>query len=57
MPKSTLLGLIIAGSAFLFGFGVVWHMWWLAVVGITAIVVLLVARSFEDEIEYTIKKQ
>ncbi|TSC68447.1 MAG: cytochrome bo3 quinol oxidase subunit 1 apoprotein [Parcubacteria group bacterium Gr01-1014_56] len=55
VPKNTPMGFIIAGCSFLFGFGIVWHIWWLALVGAAAIVVCIIARSFEKEIEHTIK--
>ncbi|OGC80880.1 cytochrome o ubiquinol oxidase subunit I [Candidatus Adlerbacteria bacterium RIFCSPLOWO2_01_FULL_51_16] len=54
MPKYTPVGFIVAGCAFLSGFGIVWHIWWLALLGLVAIAIILIARSFESEIEYTI---
>jgi cytochrome o ubiquinol oxidase subunit 1 len=48
------MGVFIAGSAFLLGFSMVWHLWWLVPVSAIAIVGLLIARSFEEETEYTI---
>lgn len=54
MPKNTPVGLLIAAAAFAVGFGMIWHMWWLALAGIAAIVVLIIARSFEEDIEYVI---
>ena len=54
MPKNTSVGLIIAGCAFLFGFGLVWHIWWLAALGAVAIVACLIARSFVTEVEHKI---
>ena len=55
MPKNTPMGLIVAGFSFLFGFGLIWHIWWLAAFGAAAIVVALIVRSFEHEVEYTLK--
>jgi cytochrome o ubiquinol oxidase subunit 1 len=49
MPKNTPLGLFVGVLSLLFGFGVVWHIWWLAALGLVGIVVLLVARSFTYE--------
>lgn len=54
MPKNTPIGLFIAVCSGLFGFGMIWHMWWLAGLGLVAIAVLLIVRSFEKEIEETI---
>ncbi len=54
MPRNTMLGVCIAAAAFAFGFGMIWHMWWLALLGGSAAVVMVIARSFNDDIEYTI---
>jgi len=45
------LGMIIAGFAFLVGFGLIWHIWWLAVIGFVGIVVTLVVRSLDEDTE------
>jgi len=55
LPNNTPIGLAIAVCAGLFGFGMVWHMWLLAVLGLIAIVALVIIRSFEHETEYEIK--
>ncbi len=34
LPKNTAMGIYIAACSFLFGFGLIWHMWWLAIVGL-----------------------
>lgn len=54
MPNNTPLGFYIAGASLLLGFGVVWHIWWLAIVGAVGVVLLLAARSFETDSTYTI---
>lgn len=54
LPKNTPMGMFIALGAFLFGFGIIWHMWWLAIVGFIGIVILAVARSLEENTEYTV---
>lgn len=54
IPKNTSVGLFIAGFAFVFGFGMIWHIWWLATVGIAAVILLVIVRSFNEDIEYTI---
>ncbi|MDO8624177.1 MAG: cytochrome o ubiquinol oxidase subunit I [bacterium] len=57
MPKNTAMGLVIAGCSFLFGFGMIWHIWWLAVLGIAGVIASSIARSFDDDIEYVVPKQ
>ncbi len=54
MPKNTPLGLYIATFAFLFGFAMVWHMTWLAIVGVIGVITVLAIRSFDDDTHYTI---
>lgn len=55
MPRNTPVGLFVAASALVFGFAMVWHIWWLAAVGGMVIAILLIVRSFDEETKYTIK--
>lgn len=52
VPKNTGIPLIIAGLAFAIGFGMIWHMYWLAILGLVGIIVCLIVRSLKDEHEY-----
>ncbi|HUS26355.1 MAG TPA: cytochrome o ubiquinol oxidase subunit I [Nevskiaceae bacterium] len=54
LPKNTPMGMYIAGAAFVFGFALVWHIWWLAITGFIGIIACLVIRLSADETEYTI---
>ncbi|HEY4516400.1 MAG TPA: cytochrome o ubiquinol oxidase subunit I [Candidatus Paceibacterota bacterium] len=54
MPKNTGMGFIIAACSFAFGFAMVWHIWWLVVLALLAIFICVVARSFGEDIEYTV---
>jgi cytochrome o ubiquinol oxidase subunit 1 len=54
MPKNTGAGVIIAGFSFLVGFGAVWHIPWLAVIGVAGAIIAIVIRLTNDETEYTI---
>lgn len=51
LPKNTPLGLLVAVAAGVLGFGLVWHIWWASVLAAGAIVVFLIYRGFEEEIE------
>jgi cytochrome o ubiquinol oxidase subunit 1 len=55
LPTNTGVGAAIAACAFLFGFAMIWQIWWLSALGIVALLVLVIERSFETEIEHTIK--
>lgn len=54
LPKNTGMGLLVAGAAFMVGFGLVWHMWWLAIVGMIAVVIVLIVRLTSDDVEYVV---
>lgn len=55
MPRNTAIGFFIAGCAFVLGFSMVWHIWWLACAAGIGIFALLVVRSFDEETETKIK--
>lgn len=54
IPRNTPHGLIIGGLAFAFGFAMIWHIWWLAVLTALGMLGTVIARSMEDDIHYVI---
>jgi cytochrome o ubiquinol oxidase subunit 1 len=54
LPKNTPFPMIIAACAFVFGFAVVWHIWWLAILGLLALITGIIIRTSDDETEYTV---
>ena len=54
MPKNTGIGFYIGALSFLFGFGLIWHIWWLAIVGFIGMIACIVLRTFDDHVEYEI---
>ena len=54
LPKNSPLGLVIAIFAFMVGFGVVWHIVWLALVGFIGVIVSVIVRISSDETEHII---
>ncbi|HEV7617882.1 MAG TPA: cytochrome o ubiquinol oxidase subunit I [Burkholderiaceae bacterium] len=54
MPCNTSAGLLIGAFSFVLGFAAIWHIWWLAVIGLAGIVITAIVRSFDDHIDYTI---
>jgi len=54
MPHNTSVGLLIGIFSFTLGFGLIWHIWWLAILSALLILGSVVARSFNTEIEYVI---
>ncbi|MCL4110892.1 UNVERIFIED_CONTAM: hypothetical protein GTU68_030084 [Idotea baltica] len=55
MPKNTSVGLIIGIFSFVFGFAMVWHIWWLAAVGVVGMIGTVLRRSFDYSIDYYVK--
>jgi cytochrome o ubiquinol oxidase subunit 1 len=54
MPKNAPHGFIIGAFSFLFGFGMIWYVWWLAILGALGMLVAVIARSMDDDIHHTI---
>ena len=54
LPKNTPIGMLVATAAFVMGFAIIWHCWWLAGLGLGAIIILVLIRISSDDIEYTI---
>lgn len=54
MPKNTIMPLVIASFAFALGFGMIWHMYWLSILGLLAIIACIVIRGSSDEHEYVL---
>ena len=53
MPKNTGTGVINGALTFLFGFAMVWYIWWLAAVCALAILFTVIVRASDDDTEYT----
>jgi cytochrome o ubiquinol oxidase subunit 1 len=54
VPKNSGLGVIISLFAFMFGFGAVWHIWWLLPLGIVGVVGCILVRTNRHDHERTI---
>jgi cytochrome o ubiquinol oxidase subunit 1 len=50
MPKNVPHGLIIGAFAFLFGFAIIWYIWWLVILTSLGILSTVIARSLDDDI-------
>ncbi|RWZ79135.1 MAG: cytochrome o ubiquinol oxidase subunit I [Candidatus Chaera renei] len=49
--KNSPLGLVIAGCAFLLGFSLIWHIWWLALIALAAVAAAIFWRSLDEDTE------
>ncbi len=54
MPRNSHAGFVIGLFTFFFGFGVVWHVWWLAGLAAFGVVVALITRFYTEDTEYII---
>lgn len=54
MPKNTGAGIIIAGFSFIMSFALIWHIWWLAIIGFVGAIITLITHLTNDDHEYVI---
>lgn len=54
LPKNTPSGVLIGAASFAFGFGMVWHMWWLVIVALLAAITTLIIRLNNEDTEFTL---
>lgn len=54
LPKSTGFGVYISFAALVFGFAIIWHIWWLALVALVASIVLVIMSAIREDTEHTI---
>lgn len=52
LPKNTGMGIYISIFAFLVGFAIIWHIFWLVLLGLIGIVVCMIVRAFDEHTEY-----
>jgi cytochrome o ubiquinol oxidase subunit 1 len=52
MPKSTWFGFVMGVLAFLFGFAMVWHIWWAAIASVAGLVASVVTRATSEDVDY-----
>ncbi len=54
MPRNSAVGAVIGGAGAACGFALVWHIWWLAILGLLVIIGAVIARSFVRDVKRTI---
>jgi cytochrome o ubiquinol oxidase subunit 1 len=54
LPRNTGMGIVIAACSFIFGFAVVWHIWWLAPIGLLGVITSIIIRATGDHPEQRI---
>ena len=53
-PTNTGAGIVIAVLAAGVAFAIIWHVWWLAGLGIVAVIVAIIVRSLAENTEHTV---
>ncbi|MFC3394788.1 cytochrome o ubiquinol oxidase subunit I [Brenneria rubrifaciens] len=52
MPKNTGAGVIISAFSLAFGFAMIWHIWWMAIIGFAGMIVTWIVHSFNQNVDY-----
>jgi cytochrome o ubiquinol oxidase subunit I len=55
MPKNSATGMYVSAWALIFGFGMIWYIWWLAAIGFIGIVIQSIVHSFNDDVDYYVE--
>ncbi|MGU5595622.1 cytochrome o ubiquinol oxidase subunit I [Aeromonas sanarellii] len=55
MPKNSGAGVIIAAFSTLFGFAMIWHIWWMAIAGFVGMIATWIIHSFNDDVDYYVQ--
>nr|PZN83030.1 MAG: cytochrome o ubiquinol oxidase subunit I [Pseudomonadota bacterium] len=57
LPKNTFIPAFIGVAAFVFGFAVIWYIWWLAILALAAITLAIIIRASDDETDFVLPAQ
>ena len=52
MPKNTPMGFVIGSFSFLFGFGLIWHMFWLAILSTVGMIAGVIIHLYQKHPDY-----
>ena len=52
LPRNTGAGVVLAAFAFVFGFAMIWYVWWLAITSIVALVGYAILHTFDYDREF-----
>ncbi len=52
MPKNSPISLYIAACALVFGFAIIWHIWWLVILAFLGIIVCAITRALDYDTDY-----
>ncbi|MCK9605641.1 MAG: cytochrome o ubiquinol oxidase subunit I [Methylomonas sp.] len=52
LPRNSGAGVLFGAASLLFGFAMIWHIWWLAMAAGLTMLTIIILRSFDDDTEY-----
>ena len=52
MPTNSGAGIVITAFSTIFGFAMIWHIWWLAIVGFAGMIITWIVKSFDEDVDY-----
>ncbi|MBD3586271.1 cytochrome o ubiquinol oxidase subunit I [Salinimonas sp. HHU 13199] len=55
MPKNTSAGVTMSASLTIFCFAMIWHIWWLAVVGLVSAIGFFIKRCYTKDVDYYVQ--
>ena len=55
MPKNTPTGMYVSFWSLLLGVGMIWYIWWLAIIGIAGCIITSIWHSFNDDVDYYVE--
>lgn len=55
MPKNSGAGVVIAAFSVVFGFAMIWHIWWMAIAGFVGMIATWIIHSFNDDVDYYVQ--
>ncbi|WP_041070097.1 cytochrome o ubiquinol oxidase subunit I [Candidatus Ishikawella capsulata] len=54
MPKNSIAGILISTFATIFGFSMIWHIWWMSICSFLSGIFTWIIKSFDDDLDYYI---
>jgi cytochrome o ubiquinol oxidase subunit I len=54
MPRNTGTGPIVGAFSLMMGFALVWHIWWMALLGLLGIIFSIIVHSFNENRAYDV---
>ena len=52
LPRNTGAGVVVGGFSLVLGFGMIWHIWWMAILGLVGAIATVIVHSFFENQSY-----